>query len=416
MKNKKRTRNKILYYEPSSGYGGSSRCLREWLKEIDIEKFEPVVAVIDNGPVIKEIEKLGIQNEINVYKIKKKKNNNRPSFVPDMSKGYLKLIFYLIERVIPLSIRLIFIIKKEKIDLVHINTTVITGLEGIIAGKITAVPTICHLHEFRRLSLIEKVFEKWVDKFICLTEKAKENYGKQIRISKLERVYNGIKIKNAKECKKKNVIRDELGLKIDENVVGIVGRFTWGKGFRDFIEAAYIVAKKIDSVKFLIVGDVLSEREEVYKSELKDMVKKKNMQNEVIFTGWREDAFDVIGAMDILVQASSTFPEGFGLTCIEGMLQKIPVVVTNIPGPSEIVVNQHTGIIVEPGNVEEIAKAIVYLLRNMEIARNMGIAGREYVEKMYDIKNTVKNIQNIYEKLLLGRRKIQNSSNEKIRC
>ncbi|MDD4899723.1 MAG: glycosyltransferase family 4 protein, partial [Candidatus Omnitrophica bacterium] len=131
--------------------------------------------------------------------------------------------------------------------------------------------------------------------------------------------------------------------------------------------------------------------------QVRDLVSTEQINKSFIFTGWRKDIRNIIADLDILVQASTTFPEGFGLTCIEAMASEKPVVATNIPGPSEIVLDGETGFLVPPKDVNALAEAILKILKGKDLSRKMGMEGKRRVEEFFDVRRTVKNLEEIYE-------------------
>lgn len=384
----------ILYYEPSSGFGGSSRCLRDWLQKLDRESFNPVVAVLDDGPVIKEIQESG---DFVISLLRKKKSGL--IFFPDLVLGKWNFLLYLFKRVLPVSIKLARIIRKYDIDIIHINTPIKTGLEGVVAARLTKIPSISHLHETRKWSRVEKLFSQWIDQFICLTDDGRELYRKYVPDSKLVRIYNGIEAEKIHFTTTKGNFRKEFNIDENEKIVGLVGRIAVGKGHDIFLRAAREVLSQNPETKFLIVGDTLTEEEKKYKKLLTSLIAELGVYNKVVFTGWRDDVLSVIANMDVLVQASTTFPEGFGLTCIEGMAIGVPLVVTNIPGPSELVIDGKTGIVVEPGNPVQMADAILSVLENENLAESFICAGRERVATYFDLAIIVKEIEGLYRRL-----------------
>ena len=73
---------------------------------------------------------------------------------------------------------------------------------------------------------------------------------------------------------------------------------------------------------------------------------------------------------------------------------------SDIPGPSDIVVDGETGFLVSPGDIKALAEKMIYLLENPDVARKMGEKGRKRVKEHFDIRKTVKSIESIYESLL----------------
>ena len=97
---------------------------------------------------------------------------------------------------------------------------------------------------------------------------------------------------------------------------------------------------------------------------------------------------------DIYVLPS--FSESFSLTLVEAMSCGVTPVVSNIGGPSEIVEDYVNGILIRPGSVRDIAKAIVFLLDNPSIRKKMGNKARKTVEEKFSWKLAAKKTSSIY--------------------
>ncbi|MFH0926944.1 MAG: glycosyltransferase family 4 protein [bacterium] len=380
----------VLYYEVTSGYGGSSRCLLSWLKRLDKERYYPIVVVHFNGPAIKEIRELGVKTITIPFK---------PFVASEVTLlfSYIFLFFEALVHYIPTIIYIYIIIKKYQINLIHLNTKVNGVVSGIIAAKLSGTPCICHLHDIKAPIKRERILAKWIDCFIVLTDKALKLYEKEYPNKRLELIYNGINVDEYSRILNNNAggLKEELDIKNKEKVIGIAGRLVKGKGFSDFIKAAKIVLRDISNVKFLVVGSAPKEGK-AFEEYLKKMTRELGLEQEVLFTGWRQDIKETMLVFDVLVQASSTFPEGFGLTCVEAMALKKPVVVTNIPGPSEIVLDGITGFVVPPGKPEALAVAIKRLILDNNLAKKMGESGRKRVEEFFNLDLTIKKIEELY--------------------
>ena len=384
---------RILYYEPSSGYGGSSRCLLSWLTYIDKDKFEPLLIARSNGPSIKKIKKLGIKTiripYISLLKWLLPLHNNIIS--------YLILFEEIIFNIMPVALIIAVIAKVKKINLIDLNSSIINVMPAILASKLATIPTVCHIHDTRKLTKIENFFGKFVDVFIVLTNYAVKSYSSELRQKKILLVFNGLNVDEMKILSPGMDIREEFKLNHKNILVGLVGRIVHGKGHIDFIKAANIIKDFNQGIIFLIVGSSDSQHIQLER-QLRDLVKSFGLEKDVIFTGWREDIKKVMMNLDIVVQASTTFPEGFGLTSIEAMSFGKPVVATDIPGSAETVLNNVTGFLVPPAQPHILAEKILILVNNPELRSKMGKAGLERVEKLFNIVTQTKSIEEIYKK------------------
>ncbi|MCM8827323.1 MAG: glycosyltransferase, partial [Candidatus Omnitrophica bacterium] len=289
----------LLFFEPSSGFGGSGNSLFNLLKHLDKNKFKPIVVTFNEGPQFEKIKNLGI--EIIKLKVKKEETEDKEGRL-----SYFKFIWDLLFNILPLSIKLVSIIKRYNIDSVHINTNIISGIPAILSARILGIPCICHIRQTRRFIKRERFFAKLVDRFIFINHKSKELNSDFIRGEKAKVIYDGINLEYFKEDNRER-IRKEFNLD-SYPIVGVVGRIVEGKGFDDFIRASAIVSQRRPEVKFLIVGADHSEGKGLEK-ELRNLSRNLNLNDKVIFTGWRNDTTDLISAFDINVQPY-TLPEG----------------------------------------------------------------------------------------------------------
>ncbi|MBP9853820.1 MAG: glycosyltransferase [Candidatus Omnitrophica bacterium] len=374
----------ILYYESSSGFGGSSSNLYHILRQLDKTKYFPTVIVHQDGDQFERIKTLGI----NVIKI------SYPELDAVNKAGGIKLMWMYFSVIRPMSSKLYKIIKEQKIDLIHINTNILLGIPMILAAKRAGKKVFCYIRESRALIRREKHFVPDIHQFLILNHQAIDIYKRDIPINKLNVIYDGVDLTEFNNLNSEHFI-NEFNLK-GIKTVGIVGRIIRGKGQFEFVRTAKKVCQQFSNVKFLVVGDAKGEQIK-YLDEIKSFVQKEHLEDKIIFTGWRTDVKEIINVLDILVLASTTFPEGLPNTIIEAMALAKPAVGTDIPGPPEIIKDGVTGFIVPPGDTIELAEKIVFLLAHEDEALKMGQSGRQRVEELFDVKKVVKKIQSLYE-------------------
>lgn len=382
----------ILYYEPTSGFGGSSRCLLDWSRKIDRSRFDFIVVAHENGPAIKKMAGKGIR--VIHFSLKK--------FIPeDVAPpfSYIGLVLNSLFFYLPTLIFLLFVAKTNKINIFHLNAKIKSVIPGILAAKLLHLPCICHIHDFNKPIKREIIFGKLANCLAVLTPRALEYYKRSFPGQRLELVPNGVSLEDYSfqvDVQKK---RFSLGINSDMKIIGIIGRLVEGKGFSDFIRAAKIINSKLAHVRFLIIGSA-PRGSEGYESSLRRLSLELGLEAVVIFTGWREDAKELMSICDILVQASSTFPEGFPLVCLEALALGKPLIVTDVPGSSEAVVDGVSGIVIPPSNPSKMAEAMEKLLLDEDLIRAMGRKARDRVQEQFKLDDTVARLQTIYSSLL----------------
>jgi len=144
----------------------------------------------------------------------------------------------------------------------------------------------------------------------------------------------------------------------DEPIVYYVGRLVPEKGLWCLIDAVPLVLRERPGVKFVLAGGG------AYGEELKWHARKLGVESNVIFPGWISDE---VRDKVFMVADCAVFPslyEPFGMVALEAMAARVPVVVSDVGGLSEVVEMHETGIKVQPGNADSLAWGILYTLEN----------------------------------------------------
>jgi glycosyltransferase involved in cell wall biosynthesis len=187
-----------------------------------------------------------------------------------------------------------------------------------------------------------------------------------------------------------------------ETRVGIIGRISPWKGQHIFLEAAAAVLKEFSGTRFQIIGSALF-GEEDYERTLRAQEQALGLSGSVEWLGFRTDVPALIRDLDILVHAS-TVGEPFGQVVVEGMAAGKPVVATHGGGIPEIVEDGVSGVLVPMNDAPAMAAAISGLLREPARACALGIAGRERVRSHFTIERTARQVEQVYDAMLCGKR------------
>lgn len=300
-------------------------------------------------------------------------------------------------------------IERERIEIVHTHT--ITGnfyarMAALLCRRpiklVTTVhswlrdelegPSAVRLRDYLRFKR-ELLTSGWVSQFISVSEAIKERmlvFG--IPEEKIEVIENGIELPELSLTDVHNrSVREEFDIRNDEILVATIGRMVPVKNQHLFLQAAQRVLEERSGVKFLLIGDGL------LLDSLKRRARDLNIEKYAIFTGWRNDIHRFLCALDILVLCSTV--EGLNMSVLEAMAHAKPVIGTDVRGIRDIVRDGQTGILVPPNNVDMLAQSMLKLIENRTGAREMGLKGRQRVEREYSVQRMVSRVVSIYEKL-----------------
>jgi glycosyltransferase involved in cell wall biosynthesis len=180
--------------------------------------------------------------------------------------------------------------------------------------------------------------------------------------------------------------RDELGIPIDAEVVGMVANLNPQKGIEHFIHAARIVHRTLPDCYFFIVG-ARHETHREYTAYLEAECRRSGIPSEqLIFAGGRADVENWYPAMDVKLITSVPRSEGTTTTAMEAMACGVAVVATDVGAVREVVEDGVTGFVVPPLDPEALAAATLRLLDDPALRARMGNEARQRAVERYDVE------------------------------
>jgi len=188
-------------------------------------------------------------------------------------------------------------------------------------------------------------------------------------------------------------IRNEFGIMGNEILIGMLARFSPGKGHEDFLLASKLLNQKYNNLKFLVVGEA-SRGEDDYAERIKKLAADYKLNN-VIFAGYRSDTPDVLSAMDIFVFPSHS--EAFGIALVEAMAMAKPSVCSNSDGILDIAVDEETSFLFENRNGEDLFRKIELLILSPEKRIEFGKAARKRAIENFDLEVLTDKVIEIYK-------------------
>lgn len=382
---------RILYVQPYSLECGPNESLLMLLKGLDRTRFLPFVVLPPGAAVCRAYTQLGVEVLI----------DRGISIVP-RSFSPIRQVKYLASACV-CGMRLAKLIRQKFIDIVHVNSEACWA--GGLAAKLAGVPSISHL---RGLSVLSPAWcgyiSTWIlnhlNNFLIATsytvEKTFIAFGAKKSI--LKTIYNGIDTNLFDSNRTTASLRTELAISNNVPLIGMIGHFDARKGHEYFVEACGIVSSKIPGAQFVIVGDTVLNGKKEYFEKINQLAKKFKIQDKLHILGMRKDIANVLASLDIVVQPSLT--EAGPRVPIEAMAMKKPVVVSDIGGNSEEVINEQTGIVVAVGDSRGFADAVIKLLNNPLMAKQFGEVGRKRVIEQFSIEKHIHEVTKFYEKVI----------------
>ena len=367
--------NILFTHFGSNWIRGSERCLLDLLKYIDTSRYNPVVWC-NADKMLDEVKQLNIPVYKSHFSLLLGWESPRWDF-----QNYKAMIEYGKMLVV-----------RHQVKLLHSNNGAPSQWLTEISRQMK-VPLVTHLHAhfvFRdRISLklytsnktigvSQSVIDPFIEDGLCL--------------SQLTVISNGLDTQRLLQQPPIN-LRPQIGASPSDIVIASVGSLIYRKGMDLIIEVIKIIKQDSIPTKLIILG------EGTERPQLEKLIKQYQLESRVFLLGERDDAFGILkGTANLFV--SGARGEAFGLVLAEAGLAKLPVIAPKVGGIQSVVVDQKTGVLVEPGNPLFLATEIRKLMASEKRCIQMGQDAFSHVLAKFTIEQHVNAIQEVYDEVL----------------
>jgi glycosyltransferase involved in cell wall biosynthesis len=378
----------IVFYTDTPGVGGAENQMYLLAKFLDKEKYE-ITLICSGFKHLDEWAKKFENEDIKVFRLHVSHKHD--------PRHYFQLKSYL---------------RHNKVDLMHIHVWNPASCRYALklAGRYN-VPSVITEHDPFKLPRIKMMIKrkllKKVSHVIAVSEsnhKLLLNLFPELK-NRITTIHNGIDvtwfesqllsftIKHRDEHRKQNFNATK-----NSKIILSVAELHERKGIKYLIEAMPKVIENCPTCKLVLVGAGPEE------ASLKKLVKEKNLENHVVFLGFRKDIPHIMKSADVFVLPSEK--EAFGLVLIEAMAAELPIIASDVGGIPEIIENGTNGMLVPPHDEDRIANAISKLLNDPKTVEKFRANGNKLLRKSFDAKIMAKKTEEIYDDLLENHYKI----------
>lgn len=213
---------------------------------------------------------------------------------------------------------------------------------------------------------------------------------------RLRLIYNGIDVSRFQDCSTRATARGELGIGMDACVLTIVANLIPYKGHADLINACALAANDMPQPwRILVVG-----RDDGIGAQLQAQANECGVGENFMFLGSRQNIPELLACSDVGVLCSHE--EGFSNAVLEAMAAGLPMVVTDVGGNAEAVLDGDTGYVVPARNPAELANALLKIARDPN-RQAMGERGRHRVATHFSMSACIKAYQSLYGEARMGK-------------
>ncbi len=376
----------VLHLSYLGGLGGGETMWLSQLQGLDRRQWEPFVVCGTEGAFVDELGASGIEVEVIPYRLPFMRYGVIPSFSPRFAPQLARYM------------------RDHGIRLVHCKDPHSAFYAAPVARAL-GIPVIwtCTSWWHAERGWKSRFYDGFLQRILVWTELIRDKLVEtNVRLAdKTVVVPSGVDVDEFKPTGRDPMVLDELGIPRDARVVTLLARFQEVKGHEYFLTAASEILRHFPGTRFLIVGDnaFRGDEAETYRRMILDRIERDVLLREhVVLAGFRRDIPRLLNASDVLV-CPSLF-ETYGMSNIEAMACGIPVVSTNVGGPSETVADGETGFLVPPRDPAAIAARVCRLLGDETLRERMGANGRARVLKHFTLRQNVERLERLYQETL----------------
>lgn len=300
-------------------------------------------------------------------------------------------------------VNMIKIFKTEKFDLVQYSTPN-ASLYAAIASKIAGINIRLYCQwgmVFVGFKGVKKKFFRQIEKIVCSlsTHIEPDSFG-NLDFCHSDGIYpnnkgsvvwygsaSGVNLSKFNINFKSNWrldTRNKYNIQKNDFVYGFVGRITRDKGINELFKAFRKLLEN-NHVHLMLVGSM--DKADSVCDELYEWAK---AEPRVHFCGYTNVVEQYLSAMDVYVLPS--YREGFGSAVVEAEAMGVPVIVTDIPGPTDAMIKDKTGLVVKKANVESLYDAMLKMYKDKELCKKFGLAGSSFVRERFEQNNLCEHI------------------------
>jgi len=297
---------------------------------------------------------------------------------------------------LPFAYRLTQYIGTARPDIVHCHSRRGADVLGGLAASFADVPAVVSRRvdniEMRLVAALRyRPFRKVIAISQAIADVLRERGVEEQRLTIIRSAVDSAQFDVQPDCSR---FRTEFGIPEDAVLLAAAGQLIPRKGHRYLLRAFAELAASRDDIRLIVFGE----------GELGDALREQaaalGIADRVQFAGFRDELDDYVACFDIFVHPA--LAEGLGVAALKAAAAGVPVVGFAAGGLVEAVADGETGLLVPPGNVDELRDAIATLLDDVALRRRLGSAGRERMRREFSIAAMARRHVEVYESAIRG--------------
>lgn len=387
---------KLLHIITNLERGGAQKVLYDLICGLDKKEYEHHIIYFRHGPYVEKFKKLGIPIYgvrglftlydpfffFNLYRLIKKIDPNAIHSLLWAANVFSRVVAWLLK--IPIATVYHNNVFQDGVLRVFLDTTMQTFFGSTVVAVSDEIKNGLQQRNKKNVPAVE-IIANGIDIYNVMQRAKKENNVYEQRINDaglgewLKNIMYQFKF-SQNNCFKQN----------SNFIIGSVGRFVPIKNYPLLIESFSIVLQTCNKVRLVLVGSGVEEQ------KLRMLVMEKGIADKVTFVVG-QSAYGYYPFFDCFVQSSDK--EGISIALLEAMSLAITSIVTDKDNKHMVIENKKNGLLVEAGNAQRLAQALLKIIQNENLKRKYGLAGQQTVLKNFSSQRMIKNYHTLFKKL-----------------
>jgi glycosyltransferase involved in cell wall biosynthesis len=363
-------RPRILQLLATGGNGGAQESYTGLMLRLDRSRYEVRALSLSEGSAVHRLRRLGIAVEV--------------IDAADDEAAIRELAAWL---------------RREEIDLVHAHMyrAEVIGTRAAVAAGVPVIMATVHSSRVRAsedVALLASLTPS-MDRLIVPSDAIEAKVRAEGREgARFAVIPNGVDLSRFATPLPPCGLRSELRIPPSAPLLGVVARLEAEKGHRFLLEAMPAILRAAPDARLVVVGE--GSETDALRAQAASLGSA--VADRIVFTGRREDVSAITA--DLTVAVLPSLREAQGISILEAMARRVPVVASAVGGIPEVITSGVDGILVPPGDPSALAAAVVRLLGDAELRERIGEAGYRTVADRFSIDAQVRRIQAVYEEEL----------------
>ncbi len=390
----------VLIVETGNHGGGSFESVYQNIRNLDRDRFKPILFYLNATPYVQKMRNLGAE----VHVVGDILYNNR---IPDILKRIIVGSNWGLGRIFPkltpiyewvIHLRPILalrrIVRSKNVNIIHLNNNMVRNFFCLVGLKGLGVPILSYFRSFiisGANPFMAEYSNRHVTQYVAYSGGVRDYWGHVgVDTTRFEIVHNGIEIEDIPALD----VWHWIGIDRRRPIVGCIGTVKVNRTYDFMIKSFARILREEPEAFLIIVGKWLDRG---LGEKLEQLVRDLGIESSVKFHGGDPRGKEIIAGLDIL-----TIPyrvEPYGRILLEAWLAKTPVIATRVGHIDKIISHNKDGVLVEHGDEEDMAQAVLKVWRDKAFAENLVTEGRRTVENRFSIYRCTKDLEAVYEKI-----------------